>query len=81
MVQEDVGGERTLDAAHRFGRLLLGSAGKQDDELLAAVARTQVGRPDPRAQQPGQVAQRVVAGLVAERVVQALEVVHVEQRE
>ena len=53
--------------------------GQQHDELLAAVARHLVGRAQRLADDRGQRLQRLVAGAVAELVVEALEVVDVEQ--
>ena len=56
-----------------------GVSRQQDDELLAAVAGDAVGRPERLADDRGERLQRLVAGAVAELVVEALEVVDVEQ--
>ena len=59
--------------AGRFG------AGQQDDELVAAVAPDQVVVAQLAAQRDGDLAQLLVAGLVAAVVVDGLEVVEVDQ--
>ena len=59
------------------GRLLVG-AGEQQDELVAAVAGDLVVRPQLALQRAGDAAQQLVAGGVALGVVDALEVVEVE---
>ena len=53
--------------------------GQKDDELLAAVAGDAVGRAQRLADHGRERLQRLVAGAVAELVVEALEVVDVEQ--
>ena len=54
---------------------------EQQAELVAAEARDRVGRAHRLAQAGGDVDQEVVAGLVAERVVDLLEVVHVDEQD
>ena len=51
----------------------------QDRELVAAQARDEVGRAQHRLQPARQVHQQLVAGLVAEAVVDQLEAVEVEE--
>ncbi len=58
---------------------VVGGLGQQDDELLAAVAGQHVLRTQVLAHDLGEVHQGVVADLVAEAVVELLEVVDVEQ--
>ena len=54
-------------------------AGQQEDELVAAVARRGVVRPQRSAQRGGDLPQQRVAGEVALLVVDALEVVEVDE--
>src|SRR5262249_23008574 len=54
---------------------------EQDGELLAAVARGDVARADGRPEDLAEAADRDVAGRVSVRVVDALEVVEVEERD
>ena len=83
-----VGSHLELDVVHRalqFRALalrLVGTAsGQHDDELVARVADADVVRTDGDAQRVGDLAQRQIARVVPERVVDLLEVVEVEEHE
>ena len=65
-------GRRLLDARHR---------GLQDDELVAAEAGDDVGLADMAAQPVGDRAQQQVAARMAERVVDLLELVEVDEKD
>jgi hypothetical protein len=54
--------------------------GHDDRELLAAVAARQVDGPDVGGQAHGELAQHLVADVVAEAVVDLLEVVDVDHQ-
>ena len=68
---------------HRAPRelALVADLAEEHGELLAAPARDAVVRPDRVAQAAGDLDQHAVAGAVAERVVDLLEVVEVEEHE
>ena len=73
--------ERRAQPAGGHRRLrLVGDAGAEDRELVAAEARDQVALADRAAQALGDLDQQPVAGLVAEAVVDDLEVVEVEEQ-
>ena len=55
--------------------------GQEDGELVAAEPRDHVGLPQPPAQSPGHAANQLVAGLVAERIVDLLQVVEVDHEQ
>ncbi len=55
--------------------------GQHGDELVAAEAGQHVLRPQQRLQAPGHLAQQLVAGAVAERIVDALELVEVDEQQ
>ena len=57
----------------------IGDRVHQDEELVAAVARDHVGGTDRRAKPAGDGTKEVVARIVAERVVDLLEVVEVDE--
>lgn len=76
---EEFAREFALQAHQGLVGVVLGGFGQQDDELFAAEARQHVLRAQVLAHDAGQVDERVVAGLVAEAVVELLEVVDVEQ--
>src|ERR1700730_11722062 len=67
-----------LDTA---GDAIESCAGQDEEELLAAVAKRQVLLPNLRAEEGAQRAEHIVAGLVPERIVDALEVIDVDQGE
>ena len=71
-------GEHVLDD-RRQRRHVVGSHRRQDRELVAAEARDQPALADPLGQSRPEVGQQIVAVLVAECVVDVLEVVEVEQ--
>jgi hypothetical protein len=78
--------ERLLDRAGQLDGDLLGlldrRAGRQQDrELVAADAGDQLGAGDSGLQAGADLAQQPVTGLVAERVVELLEVVEVDQQQ
>jgi len=81
----DAGNFRSLDAraqTFRDGERALGPGLREDDcELLAAVARGRVHAANLFAQLAREYAQRSVARVVAVRVVDALEVVYVDEYE
>ena len=60
--------------------LLAAALGQQHRELVAAEPREHVGVAQPRAQRPRDAHDQLVAGAVAERVVDRLEVVEVEHQ-
>ena len=70
---EQLVGDRLRQRAAVAGRAV-----EHEHELVAAVAGERVGAVDARPQALRQRADQLVAGLVAERVVDRLEVVHVE---
>ena len=76
-----VGRADGLDDAAREGCGVgrLGDADLQDGELVAAHARDDVGVPRQRAQPFGDHLEKLVAGGMAERVVDVLEVVEIEK--
>ena len=59
---------------------LAGDAGQQDGELVAAEAGDDVARSQDAAQPLGHAAEEAIAGAVAERVVDDLEVVEVDEQ-
>ena len=67
-------------SADPLGAVLVG-VGEQDGELVAAQPRDHVGVADGAAQQAADGDQELVAGVVAEGVVDLLEVVEVEQQQ
>ena len=72
------------EGAHGVGerqRLRRGAVAQQHDELLAAPPGEHVGRAQSIAQALGELDEDLVAGLVAERVVDGREVVEVEHQE
>ena len=71
-------GERGAGAVGGLGRDLAGDAGQHEHELLAAEPADSVAGPDDRAELGGGGGERLVALGVAERVVDALEVVEVD---
>ena len=71
--------ERELDALGDAGGALVVAAVEQDGELVAAEPRRQVAGAQAGAQAAGEGDQQLVADLVAEAVVDALEVVEVEE--
>ena len=75
--------ERLLDRLHQAVgdvlRLLGGGAAEEHRELVAAEASREVDRPDARLDAPGDGDQELVADVVAEAVVDRLEVVEVEE--
>ena len=71
--------ERELDALGDAGGALVVAAVEQDGELVAAEPRRQVARAQAGAQAARERDQQLVADLVAEAVVDVLEVVEVEQ--
>ena len=84
--RQAVEAERLLDRAGQLDGDLLGlldrGAGRQQDgELVAADAGDQLGAGDAGLQAGADLAQQPVAGLVAERVVELLEVVEVDQQQ
>ena len=79
LVHEQAAGERSLQPRQHLLALGRRRLRQEDDELLAAVARDPVGRPERLAHDRGERLQRLVAGAVAELVVELLEVVDVEQ--
>ncbi len=72
--------ERELDALGDAGGALVVAAVEQDRELVAAEARRQVAGAQAGAQAAGEGDQQLVADLVPEAVVDALEVVEVEEQ-
>ena len=72
--------ERELDALGDAGGALVVAAVEQDRELVAAEPRGQVARAQAGAQPAGEGHQQLVADLVPEAVVDALEVVEVEEQ-
>lgn len=80
--QQDVPGHGLEQAAGDLaGRLLVAHAPAQDGELVTAEARHDIAVPDRLAQPLGHLEQELVAGLVAERVVDLLEVVEVQEEQ
>ena len=89
----EAGGDEVLDAVDHVGLgegrrdavgdrhrlVLVGEAVDQDPELVAAEAGDDVAGAQVRAQPRGDRAQQLVAGVVAEAVVDQLEVVEVEE--
>ena len=75
---------RASAAGHALGdadrHLGLGEVVADDAELVAAEARDRVARAQHLGEPPGQQAQQLVAGAVAERVVDELEAVEVEEQ-
>ena len=69
------------DPRHDLGGLLRVRAGEGDHELVAADAAAQVVRAEILGDGAREPQQRVVAGRVAERVVDDLEVVDVERHQ
>jgi hypothetical protein len=65
----------------RHGRLGFDGPGEQDGELVTAEARQQVVRAQRRLQPRADALQQQVAHVMAERVVELLEAVEVEQQE
>ncbi len=74
-------GEARPDPLGALGRLVGRGDRQGSDELLAAVARDQVLGPGRLAEHAGHLAEHGVAGVVAERVVDPLEVVDVEHQD
>ena len=74
------GSPRSSSAATVRALALVG-LGEQHRELVAAEAGEHVGLAQAAAQQLGDAAQELVAGAVAERVVDVLEVVEVEHQD
>ena len=66
-------------ARERSGIGRLGDAGLQNGELVAAHARDDVGVPRQRAQPFGDHLEELVAGGMAQRIVDGLEVVEIEE--
>ena len=79
LVHEEAAGQRTLQSRQDLLAFVDRRLRQQHDELLAAVARDPVGRPQRLADDRGERLQRLVAGAVAELVVETLEIVDVEQ--
>ena len=78
--------ERLLHGAHdaprdRPGALDVGGRGQQDRELVAAEPGDRVALADAFLQALGELHQQQVADVVAERVVDLLEAVEVEQQQ
>src|SRR5690606_28002269 len=73
--------DRAADRLRDFDSPLLAAAFEQDAELVAAEARDHVVRAQPRLHELRDLAQQLVAGGVAERVVDDLELVEVEVQE
>jgi hypothetical protein len=80
-VQEDAPGQFALQADERLLRVFDRGVRQQDDEFLATKAGQRILRAHRFADDGDEVDQRGVAGVVAERVVELLEVVDVEQRD
>ena len=76
-----MGAQVALQPLYDAGGLLRRGVGQHDDEFLAAVAADGVLRAQAAARDVGQVLERRVSGQVAQRVVEALEIVHVQQRD
>ena len=72
-------GELPLKAGNRRRRFGKRGVGQQDDELFATKTAQDVRRPQGSAQTLDQMHQRLVAGLVTHGVVEALEVVKIDQ--
>ena len=70
-----------IRSAVAIAHALAGDLLQQQPELVAAEAGDRVGRADRFAQACGDADQQVVAGLVAERVVDLLEVVDVDEQD
>ncbi len=70
--------ERMLRRDHRIGRAV--HAGEQDDELVAAEPRHHVDVADAAAEPLRRLHQQRVAGVVAKRVVDVLELVEIDQQ-
>jgi hypothetical protein len=79
LVHEERRTERALQPAQRLLRVGAGGGRQQDHELLAAEARQVVDRAKPLAHRGAQRLQGLVAGGVAQGVVELLEVVDVDQ--
>src|SRR6185369_9156972 len=69
------------DPLRDLGRLGGTCAREVNRELLAAIARGEVRLPDARREQVREDAQGLVAGWVAEAIVELLEVVEVEHQD
>jgi hypothetical protein len=54
---------------------------EEDGELLAAEAADQIAPPDARLQHRGKLLQRRVAGVVAEAIVDALEMINIDDEQ
>ena len=77
---DPAGGEVHADPLGALGRLAGGRDRQRGDELLAAVAGHQVLAAGRLAEHDRHLAEHGVAGVVAERVVDPLEVVDVEHQ-
>src|ERR1700728_5382531 len=71
--------EERLEALE--GQSGIAGVGQQDDELVAAVARDDVGVSKRRLEQLGELNESLIARLVAKRVVHGLELVEVEEQQ
>ena len=72
---------RCSRAGQLGGRAAVGQPAQQHRELVAAEARQRVAAPQRAAQPVGDLAQQPVAVVVAERVVDLLEAVEVDQQQ
>ena len=73
--------DEVAELLRQGGRVVDAGLGQEEHELLAAVAADDVGRPQVGPDRLGDAAQDDVAGGVAVRVVDLLEVVDVDERD
>ena len=80
-LDEPLGAARSTASRAAVSAPSRGEVGEQEHELVAAVAGEQAAIALGAAQPPGDAAQQPVAGAVAERVVDELEVVEVDEQQ